>query len=206
MSSIPPSPALLPPETIFGRLDPGGPGLTRAEEFEHWDQDDANPLELIGGWVLPLSPGNAKSGTASGNLYAALLPLVRSKKWFITQDALHRLPQPLDTVVYPDISIHTIEDVPYLPGTESIGRVPEFIVEFLSKKTYERDMAPRGAKFLAFQMSGVREYYYSWPDGRDASGFALQNGVFAPIAKDGEGFFASPFLGRSVRLVEAMVR
>lgn len=206
MAGHPPAPPSLPPETIFGRLDPGGPGFTRAEDFEAWDQEDGNPLELIGGWVLPMSPGNAKSGTAFGNLYAALLPIVRSRNWSLTQGALHRLPRPQNTVVYPDIALHAAAEIPYIPGTESVGRVPDLVVEILSQKTHERDMAPRGAKFLAYQMSGVREYYYTWPDGRDAAGFTLQNGVFVPIAKDGEGFFASPLLGKSLRLVEAAVR
>ncbi len=67
-------------------------------------------------------------------------------------------------------------------------------------------MSPNGAKFLAYQMSGVSEYYYTWPDGRDASGFALQGGVFVPLPRDAEGFFQSPLLGCALRLAEAAVR
>ncbi|MBI2919509.1 MAG: Uma2 family endonuclease [Planctomycetes bacterium] len=206
MTLIPPTEQRLPPETVYGRLDPGGPGLTRAAEFEEWDQEDDNPLELIDGWVLPMSPGNLKAGRALLELSGVLQPIVKSRNWFMTLDARHRLPQPPNTVVFPDIAIHAVAEPDYIPGTESTGRVPEIAIEILGKKSYERDMAPRGAKFLAYQLSGVREYYYTWPDGRDASGFALQQGVFVPLPRDPDGFFRSPFLGCSLRLVEAGVR
>lgn len=206
MSAVPPSSPLLPPDTVFGRLEPGGPSHTRAEDFELWEQDEDNPMELIEGWVLPMSPGNAKAGRACGLLFSALADVVKAKKWYMTQDALHRLPRPKNTVVYPDIAIHAVAEVPYLPKTESVGRVPELVVEFLSKKTHERDMAPHGAKFRAYQMSGVREYYYAWPDGRDAAGFVLKDGLFVPALADASGFIASPLLGASLRLVEAAVR
>ena len=206
MTLIPPTEQRLPPETVYGRLDPGGPGLTRAAEFEEWDQEDDNPVELIDGWVLPMSPGSMKAGKAMGELYRALSPTVKTRNWYMTQDGRHRLPQPPNTVVFPDIAIHAVVEPAYLPGTESTGRVPELVIEILGQKSFERDMGPSGAKFLAYQMSGVREYYYTWPDGRDASGFALQDGLFVPLQLDSNGYFRSAFLGCSLRLVEAAVR
>lgn len=109
-------------------------------------------------------------------------------------------------MVFPDIAIHVATEVGYQPGTRSIGRVPDLVVEMLDRKTWERDMAPVGAKFLAYQMSGVREYYYTRPDGRDASGFVLQEGVYRPLTRDAKGFFQSLLLGQSLRLVPAAVR
>ncbi len=55
-------------------------------------------------------------------------------------------------------------------------------------------------------MSGVREYYYAWPDGRDAAGFALRGDLLVPLPRDRAGWFRSPLLGRSLRLVEAGVK
>lgn len=196
----------LPPGAVFGRLEPEGLGPTCAEEFETLDQEDGNPLELIGGWVLQMSPGNFESGRAWTALCAVLLPWITARKWTMSADARHRLPSPPRTVVFPDIVIHCVPAVPYLPGTETIGRVPDLVVEFLSRKSYERDMSPSGAKFLAYQMSGVREYYHAWPDGRDASGFSLQKGIFVPLPRDADGFIRSPLLGCALRLVEAAVR
>ena len=192
---------MLPPGAVFGRLDPEWPGPTSAEEFERLDIDDERPVELIGGWVLPMSPGNYRTGQLSGDLYALLRSLVQAKGWSLSQDARHTLPRPPETVVFPDISLHAVPEVEYVPGTETIGRVPDLVVEILGRKTYERDMAPSGAKFLAYRMSGVREYYYTWPDGRDAAGFVLQGGVYKPLAADAEGFFPSVLLGQGFRLV-----
>lgn len=197
---------LLPADATYGRLDPSVPGPTRAEDFESWEQEDDHPLELIGGWVLPMSPGNADSGRSCGSLHAALLPIVKARGWDMTLDALHRLPRPQNTVVYPDIALHTIRRIEYLRGTETVVRVPDLIVEILGKRTCERNVAPHGAKFLAYQMSGVREYYYTWPDGREASGFALRRGVYVPLRRDRTGFFQSPLLGCGLKLVEAAVK
>lgn len=198
--------ATLPADTVFGRLEPRGPGPTRAEALEACDQDDDNPMELIGGWALPRSPGTFGAGRTNGNLYAVLLTLVTARGWDISVDALHRLPHPPNTVLYPDLAVHAIKDVAYLPGTETIGRVPELVVEVLGKKTCERDMGPRGAKFLAYQMSGVREYYYTWPDGMEAAGFTLDAGIYLPLPRCADGFFRSPLLGCEFRLVPAALR
>lgn len=196
---------LLPRDAVFGRHEPEGIGPTLAEEFEALDQEEGSPLELIGGWVLSMTPGDFGTGEAWGDLYAALRPLIKSRGWSMSQDSRHRLPNPPRTVVFPDIAVHTISPVPYLPGTKTIGRVPDLVVEFLSEKTHERDTAPHGAKFLAYQMSGVREYYYAWPDGHDAAAFALQNGVYLPLPRNAGGFFQSSLLGCGLRLVEAAI-
>ncbi len=197
---------MLPPDAVFGRLDPEFQGPTRAGEFEAWDIDEEHPVELIGGWVLPMSPGNYRAGTLAGKLFSILLPRIEARGWSMSQDARHTLPRPPETVVFPDIAVHATAKVDYEPGTETIGRVPDLIVEILGRRTYERDMAPSGAKFLAYQMSGVREYYYAWPDGRDASGFILQDGIYKPLTADAEGFLQSPLLGQALRLVPPALR
>ncbi|MEK7865377.1 MAG: Uma2 family endonuclease [Planctomycetota bacterium] len=206
MSNVKVQSTALPRGADFGRLDPEGLGPTTAEQFEALEQDEANPVELIGGWVLPMSPGTFEAGESWGDLYSVLRPIVKGFGWRISADARHRLPAPRDTVVYPDIAIHMAREVKYIPGTETIGRVPDLVAEVLGKKSYDRDIAPRGVKFLAYQASGVQEYYYTWPDGREASGFALRRGVYVPLRRDREGFFASALLGRRVRLVEAATR
>ena len=196
---------VLPPDTLMG-LHPERPGPVRATDFETWVQEPDRPVELIAGWVLPMSPGNYPTGRRTAHLAAALLPLVDARGWDLSQDARHVLPHPWDTVVFPDLVIHCMAEVEYALGTETVSRVPDLVIELLSKETAERDKAPRGAKFLAYQMSGVAEYYYCWPDGREAAGFRREGGVFVPVEADGEGFFRSALLGVGLRLVPAAVR
>lgn len=193
---------LLPHGAVFGlTVDRAGP--IRAEDFETWAQEPENPLELIAGWVLPMSPGTFFTGEASVDLAAILRALGRERGWRISQDARHRLPLPSETTVFPDLVIHCTSEIVLIPRTKTVSRVPDLVIELLSEETVERDRAPHGAKFLAYQMSGVREYYYAWPDGRDSAGFRLENGLFVPIVPDAEGYFASPLLEARLRLVPA---
>ena len=196
---------LLPPEAVFGlSVDRLGP--IRAEDFERSSQSEESPLELIEGWPLPITPGTYSTGSALGQLFSLLAPLVRERGWSMSLDARHRLPQPPDTVVFPDLVIHCVAEVTCVPGTETVARVPEIVVEILGRETAARDRAPHGAKFLAYQVSGVREYYFAWPDGRDAAGFHLRHGSFIAAPSEADGFFASPLLGASLRLVPAALR
>jgi Uma2 family endonuclease len=194
----------LPEEAVFG-FSTTRHGPISAADFETWPEDPDNPMELVEGWLLPMSPGTHSTGRRSARLAAALLPLVDDHGWDLSQDSRHRLPWPPDTVVYPDLVLHCVSDPEYFPGTETVRRVPDLVIELLSPGTAGRDRAPAGAKFLAYQQSGVREYYYAWPDGREAAGFRLEGGVYVPIESDAEGFFASPLLGARLRLVPAAV-
>jgi Uma2 family endonuclease len=191
-------PSLLPAEAVFG-MSVNRLGPIRAEEFEHWSQGEENPLELIEGWLLPMTPGTYTTGNVLGQLFALLAPLVRHRDWSMSLDARHRLPQPSDTVVFPDLMVHCAADVPYVPDSETVARVPEIVVEILGRETAGRDRAPHGAKFLAYQMSGVKEHYFAWPDGRDAAGFHLHDGRFAAAPQGPDGFFTSPLLGAALR-------
>jgi Uma2 family endonuclease len=181
-------------------------GPIRAADFEEWEQDPGNPMELVGGWVVPMSPGTFRVGRRLSGLDRALGPLVDERGWCLALDSRHRLPQPRETVVFPDLVIHCAPDVEYVPRTETVSRIPELVIELLGKETAARDQAPRGAKYLAYQMSGVAEYYYAWPDGREASGFRREGDLFVPIAPDAEGFFASPLLGARLRLAPAALK
>jgi Uma2 family endonuclease len=202
---LPEAPSLLPAEAVFGmRVERLGP--IRAEEFENWSQGEEDPLELIEGWLLPMTPGTYSTGSALGQLFSVLSPLVRERGWSMSLDARHRLPRPPDTVVFPDLVIHCAAEVILVPGTETVARVPDIVVEVLGRETAERDRAPHGAKFLAYQMSGVQEYYCAWPDGREATGFHLREGRFAAAPREPDGFFASPLLGAALRLVPAALR
>lgn len=196
---------LLPPDAVFGlSVDRLGP--IRAEDFETRSQSEESPLELIEGWPLPMTLGTYGTGSVLGQLCSLLVPLVRERGWSMSLDARHRLPQPPDTVVLPDLVIHCAAEVTYVPGTETVARVPEIVVEILGRETAARDRAPHGAKFLAYQVSGVREYYFAWPDGRDAAGFHWRQGTFVAAPAEADGFFASPLLGAALRLVPAALR
>lgn len=49
----------------------------------------------------------------------------------------------------------------------------------------------------------MQEYFYTWPDGREASGFRLEDGAYVPLEADDGGYFASRVLGGRLRLVPA---
>ena len=197
---------LMAADAEWGEMFPEGWGPVTAEEFESWGDDEDNPKELIGGWVLPMAPGSGEAGRSSHKFSISLDRVVASRNWDYVPDSRHRLPTPSNTIVYPDIAIHAVAHANYHPGTETIGRVPDVIIEILAKRTWRRDVGPSGVKFLAYQMSGVKEYYYTWPDGKDASGYVLKKGVYVPLRKNADGFFKSPLLGCSLRLVPAATR
>lgn len=192
--------ALLPEDAVFG-IEPRRVGPVKAEDFERWEQDPDNPVELVEGWLVPMSPGSLRAGTLMGELFALLAPLAAERGWTLSLDARHRLPFPPETVVFPDLVIHTTQAVPYLPGTETVARVPELVIEILGSETASRDRAPRGAKFLAYQGSGVAEYFHTFPDGSEQAGFRLEEGVFRPLESGPGGFFSSRVLGTGLRLL-----
>jgi Uma2 family endonuclease len=178
-------------------------GPVQAADFERWPQEPEHPMELIGGWVVAMSPIGFSSGRATKNLIVLLDPFVERRNWCLTLDTRHRLSRPPETVIFPDIAIHcAAEDELQLRG-DTVDRVPELVIEILGEETAERDRAPRGAKFLAYQMCGVQEYFYAWPDGREASGFRLEGGAYVPLEADAEGFFPSRVLGARLRPVPA---
>lgn len=194
----------LPADSDFA-LHAERPGPVRAEEFERWDQEKGSPLELVEGWVLPMSPGTLSAGTLVAQLAATLLPHAQAEGWILSLDARHRLPHPPETVLFPDLVIHRSR--PELaPGTETVVRAPDLVIEILGQGTAERDQAPRGAKFRAYEMSGVGEYYTTWPDGAEAAGFGFDGTRFAPLDRDDDGYFASPLLGRFRLVPPALAR
>lgn len=178
-------------------------GPVRAAEFETWPLEEDNPYELIAGWVVPMSPGNVRTGWILPRLAALLMTRCDARGWTLLQDARHHLPSPDQTVVFPDLAIHCATEILVLPGTDTAARVPDLVIELLSDETAERDRGPHGAKFRAYEMSGVGEYYHAWPDGTEAAGYRLENSTFVQIEPDAEGYFESPLLGAKLRLVPA---
>jgi Uma2 family endonuclease len=160
-------------------------------------------MELIGGWVVAMAPIGLSSAHATKELSFLLEPVMESWGWYLTADTRHRLAQPPETVVFPDLAVHCIAVAELLLRGDTVTRRPELVIEILGEETAERDRAPRGAKFLAYQMCGVQEYFYAWPDGREASGFRLEGGAYVPLEADAEGFFPSRVLGARLRPVPA---
>ncbi|MBI4568210.1 MAG: Uma2 family endonuclease [Planctomycetes bacterium] len=184
-------------------------GPVFSEEFEAWNLDDENPRELIHGWVVPMPPVDVLSSHTSFSLASLLKSRLPSYDWTVLPDARHRLPAPPNTVVFPDIAVHAapFARLPLAPHSSTALRAPDIVFEFLSRATYKRDVAPMGVKFLAYQMSGVKEYYYAWPDGSDAAGFVLSvDGLYRPAERDAKGFFLSPLLGCRLTMAPAAVR
>lgn len=192
----------LPADADLG-VHPERRGPVQAAAFERLPQEPERPMELIGGWVVAMSPIGLPSGLATTDLTVLLHPDLESRGWCLTADTRHRLAKPSQTVVFPDLAVHCVSRGELLAGGDTVTRTPELVIEILGEETAERDRAPRGAKFLAYQLSGVQEYFYAWPDGRQASGFRLQKGTYEPLEADGEGFLPSRVLGARLRLVPA---
>lgn len=204
IAEIAPAEAVLPPDADLG-VHPERRGPVQIADFERLPQDPDRPMELIAGWVVAMSPIGLPSGLATTDLTALLHPVLSSRGWCLTVDTRHRLAKPSQTVVFPDLAVHRVGREELLAAGDTVLRTPDLVIEILGEETAERDRAPRGAKFLAYEMVGVEEYYYAWPDGREAAGFRLEDNVYAPIEADGEGFFPSRVLGR-LRLVPAALR
>jgi Uma2 family endonuclease len=194
--------AVLPPDADLG-IHPQRRGPVQAADFERLPQDPEHPMELIGGWIVAMSPIGFSSGSLIRDLIVLLEPLAKSHGWCLTLDTRHRPPRPPQTVIFPDLALHCVADEEVQLAVETVLRTPELVIEILGEETAERDRAPLGAKFLAYQLCGVQEYFYTWPDGREASGFRLEDGVYVPIEADGGGFFPSRVLDARLRLVPA---
>jgi len=96
-------------------------GPIRAEDFERSSHGEENPLELIEGWPLPMTPGTFSTGSVLGQLFSLLAPLVRERGWSMSLDARHRLPQPPDTVVFPDLVPAGVRPAAH-PGQAAVAR------------------------------------------------------------------------------------
>lgn len=192
--------ATLPADADLG-VHPERLGPVQVSDFERLPQDPEHPMELIGGWIVAMSPIGFSSGSLIKDLIVLLDPLARSNGWCLTLDTRHRPPRPAQTVIFPDLALHCVGDDEVQLAGETVLRTPELVIEILGEETAERDRAPLGAKFLAYRKIGVEEYFYVWPDGLEASGFRLENSVYVPIEADGEGFFPSRVLDARLRLV-----
>lgn len=195
----------LPADAELG-LHPERLGPVQAADFELLPQEPEHPMELIGGWVVAMSPIGLSSGFTLGDLAEVLNAHVRNLGWALAVDSRHRLARPRQSVVFPDLAVHCVTRERLLSGGDTVTRTPDLVIEILGEETAERDRAPRGAKFLAYQLSGVREYLYAWPDGREAAGCRLEGDTYVPIEPDADGFFPSRVLGASLRLVPAALR
>ncbi|HRC85783.1 MAG TPA: Uma2 family endonuclease [Thermoanaerobaculia bacterium] len=196
---------LLPLEAEYD-LRPGFAGPVPAEQFERWPQEPARPFELVEGWVVPMSPGTVPTGAALVSLISVLAPLAQKRGWQLLADARHRLPAPPQTVLFPDLALHCTGEGLTTSAEGTALRPPELVIELLSPETAERDRGPFGAKFLAYQMSGVREYFYGLPGGDEAAGFVLDSGVYRRLEPDAEGYFPSQVLAAALRLAPAGLR
>jgi Uma2 family endonuclease len=194
---------LLPRDAVFD-LQGDRLGPIRAADFETWAQDEAEPIELIEGWVMPMAPGNVYAGDLLVELAVALKEWSRPRGLRLTFDSRYRLPAPPETVVFPDLAVHRSADLQVEPSG-TVVTVPDLVIEVLGSASAHRDQSPRGAKFLAYEMSGVREYFYTWPDGTGAAGFRLVEGGYVQLAPDPAGFFPSQVLGGKLRLLPAAV-
>jgi len=194
--------AALPADADLG-VHPERRGPVQAADFEHWPQEPERPMELIGGWVVAMSPIGLSSGRSTAKLIALLEPVLDSRRCCLAIDTRHRPPRLPETVIFPDLAVHCVAEEELLHAGDTVTRVPELVIEILGEETAERDRAPLGAKFLAYQFCGVAEYFYAWPDGREASGFRLEDGAYVPLEIDAEGFFPSRILNAHLRLVPA---
>ena len=87
------------------------------------------------------------------------------------------------------------------------GKVPDFVMEFSSKSTYENDLT---GKMVLYASLGIQNYFLY--DAEDLylpsplMGFELVDGIYAPVSRgEGEGFHSSA-LGLDFHIPEADLR
>ena len=75
------------------------------------------------------------------------------------------------------------------------GKVPDFVMEFSSKNTYQNDL---GRKMELYASLGIRDYFLCDIEGlylpSPLMGFTLVDGVYVPISADVDGGLHSPAL------------
>jgi Uma2 family endonuclease len=134
-------------------------------------------LELIRGWIFPMSAPNRRHQQISWNITTSFVDYFRKapcKVYFAPFDVrLPRKPTPdnakVETVLQPDLCV--ICDLNKLDDKGCMG-APDLIVEILSPGNTKKEMKQ---KFDVYQESGVREYWLIQPDDRNVFQYVLND-------------------------------
>ena len=100
-------------------------------------------------------------------------------------------------VISPDVlvsfGLEKKERDTYLVWVE--GKTPDFVMEFSSKTTYEKDL---GLKMVRYASLGIQDYFLYDAEGlflpSQLMGFTLVDGEYVPISDDGDGVLHSDVL------------
>lgn len=105
-------------------IRPERPGPVQAAFFERLPQNPEHPMELISGWILPLTPTGFSTGCLLSDLLVTLNPFTKSRGWCLTPNTRHRLIRPPQSIVFPSVSVHCAGDayVPIEPDAEGYFR------------------------------------------------------------------------------------
>lgn len=139
-------------------------------------------VELLKGWILPMSAPNAVHQTISYNLSGLFWVHLKKKKCQAFAAPFDvRLPLPkdrvtskkFDTVVQPDLCV--ICDTSKINKQGCVG-APDLVVEILSPGNSRKEMRD---KYALYEEAGVLEYWIIDPARRSVLTYILENGIFA---------------------------
>lgn len=138
-------------------------------------------LELIRGWIFPMSAPNRRHQQISWNIGGQFWEHFKNGPCRVYNAPfdvrLPRKPTPdnakVETVLQPDLCV--ICDLSKLDDKGCVG-APDLIVEILSPGNTKKEMKQ---KFDVYQESGVREYWLIQPDDRNVFQYVLNDeGIF----------------------------
>ncbi len=147
-------------------------------DYLTWDEGDH--IELIAGEPVMLATPLRVHQEIVGELFGYLRDYLKGKKCkvYVAPFAVrvferdNDLPEQVDTVVEPDISV--VCDPAKLDRIGCKG-APDLIMEILSPSTRRHDKA---RKLNLYQRAGVKEYWIVDPDNKDVQVFLLKDGNY----------------------------
>ncbi|MFM2044307.1 MAG: hypothetical protein RLY86_2883 [Pseudomonadota bacterium] len=128
------------------------PRPTGRADFLAWETAQDDRWELINGLIRMMAGGSADHNIVTGNIFAALLPVARSRGCMAFQQNQKLAPDGVDDVVYPDVFVTCR---PFAGTDQTIGSAV-VVVEVTSKSSVEID---REDKFELYAlMPDLRHY------------------------------------------------
>lgn len=141
-----------------------------------WDlPEDGTRYEIIDGELYELPSPNFEHAIAVANIFALLLPVVRSLAGRV-------LTAPLDVrfpgadPVQPDVLVLLPERLARTSGKRVVEGAPNLVVEVLSPSNREHDLV---RKRNTYARGGVSEYWLVDPRAQTVEVLALRDGVYA---------------------------
>lgn len=155
----------------------------RRKEFYNLITTEENKTEFINGEIIIQSSVKKHHNEYSGLLYQLLnIYVTKNDIGFV---GIEKVMISLTRNDYePDVCYFTKEKSKSFKRTQSLFPVPDFVVEFTSKKTEHRD---RGIKYEDYQNHGVKEYWIISPETKVVEQYHLVKNKYKLVKKSNSG-------------------